>query len=693
MFLSDLVWQGEFARGASSVHIEVGVASLLGYVGWALAALHPSVEQIEGFNPHAEREKAAVLHRRRLALLLLCAVVPSVLLVVTHGRADDSPEDLAALLLVIAGVPILTVARLADLLRSLRRTVEVAEEAHADLAAVIDASPIPICVTDHEASVLVWNEAAEELSGYSAAEVVGQPPPIMPAEDPERVAALYQAALDGAVQRGIEIKLLDRDEQPLDIRFSTAPLEGGRRGVVVLFEDVTEQKENAEKIEYLASHDALTGLPNRRSFVLELSMALARSARGEHTTLLLCDVDNFKLVNDAAGHPIGDRFLKEIADRLSKQLRPNDSLARLSGDEFAILLHGTSAAQATDIVERLLENIRDYRLESRAGVLDVTCSVGVYELRDGETPDRAFRRADDALYEAKELGKNQQRCWKAETVAVLSASRGWSPRIKEALYEGRVDAFLQPIVTLRDEEVAFHEALCRLRRPDGSYIEPGAFLPHAERLGLLPSIDRRMLENVAGLLHEHDGLRILVNLAAASFDDERLLGYLHGVLETVPTGTLGVEVTEHAMLSNLDRAGAELQTLKSLGAVIAIDDFGTGFTSFEHLRRLPADLVKVGNGFVQGLGSDALDEAILDGIVATARALSIEVVAEGVETRRTARLLGLRDISYAQGYLYGRPAPAADVLRNMPSRPAASYLLRAGGPPPQRRPARSPSEA
>jgi diguanylate cyclase (GGDEF)-like protein/PAS domain S-box-containing protein len=464
MFVSDLASPGEFIRTGATVHLEVGVASLLSYVVWALAGLHPSVAEIDGLSPRSE-DRASVFHRRRLALLLVCAVVPGSLLLATHGKADDGTADTAALMLVVAGVPLLTVARLADMFRSLRRSVEAADQARGDLEAVIDASPIPICVTDHEASVLIWNEAAEGVSGYSAAEVVGQPPPIVPADDPERVASLYQAALAGTVQRGVEIKLLDRQERPLDIRFSTAPLEAGRRGVVVLFEDVSEQRQSAEKIEFLASRDPLTGLPNRRTFSGELDRAVARAARGGHSTLVLCDIDNFKLINDTGGHPIGDRFLVEIANRLQSQLRPTDALARLSGDEFAILLGDTTAAEATRAIERLLESIRSYRVESRAGVLDVTVSIGTYELRDGESADRALRRADDALYEAKEHGKDQQRCWRPDSVAVLSASRGWSTRIKDALHDDRVEAFLQPIVSLPSEKVSFYEALCRLRRP------------------------------------------------------------------------------------------------------------------------------------------------------------------------------------------------------------------------------------
>lgn len=660
MFITDLASPIGYLRGGTAGHLWVGVAALLSYVCWALVGLHPSVAEIEGFHPDPSR--ASVLHQRRVGLLLLCALVPAALLLAAHWLNDTSTEDVVVLLLVTGGVPILSVARLADMFRQLQRNATEADEARADLLAVIDASPVPICVTDAEASVVVWNSAAKDVSGYAAEEVLGQPPPIIAAEEPERIAALYQAALEGEVQRGIEIKLLDRDEKPIDIRFSTAPLGDGGRGVVVLFEDVTQQKQTAARIEFLASHDSLTGLPNRRAFERDLEQAVARSARGEHATLLLCDIDNFKLVNDTAGHPLGDRFLIEVANRLKDQLRPSDTLARLSGDEFAIVLSGTTETQATPAVERLLEHIRDYRLESRAGVLDITLSVGVYQLRDAETVERALRRVDDALYEAKEHGKNQHRAWKPDNVAVLSAARGWSPRLKDALRDNRLDAFLQPIVSLPGETPVFYEMLCRLRRSDGSCVLPDAFLDHADRLGLMPAIDRRMLEHADTLLSQHPDLRLFVNLSAASFDDAGLLDYLQTILKTVRPGSLGLEVTERAALSDLARAMTELQTLKRLGALIAIDDFGQGYASFEHLRRLPADLVKVGNGFIQELGKDPVDDAILDGIVSTARALSMRVVAEGVETRETARLLQLRDIAYAQGYLYGRPSPIDQAL-------------------------------
>jgi len=457
--------------------------------------------------------------------------------------------------------------------------------------------------------------------------------------------------------------------------------------------DVEEEKQTAERIEFLASHDPLTGLPNRRSFEHELALAVARAARGSRAALLLCDIDNFKLVNDTAGHPVGDRFLIEVAGRLRAQLRPDDALCRLSGDEFAVLLNGSDEEQAAAAAERLLEVVRDYRLESRVGVLDVSISLGLYELRKDETTQRALRRADEALYEAKAHGKDQQRAWKTGSVAVLTASRGWSPRIKDALRDNRIEAFLQPIVSLPSGRVAFYEALCRLKRVDGSYIAPAAFLSHAERFGLMSAIDGRMVDLAQGLLKERDDLKILVNLSASSFDDDNLLDHLRTILATVPAGSLGIEITEHVAMTDLAHATSELHTLKELGALVAIDDFGTGFSSFEHLRRLPADFVKVGNGFIEGLGADPVNDAILDGIVATAGALSMRVIAEGVETRATAALLQARKIPYAQGYLYARPLPADEVLGGEAECAAAGDVLRARGPRPQQRPSRSPSEA
>lgn len=523
--------------------------------------------------------------------------------------------------------------------------------------------------------MLVWNAAAEEVSGYSAAEVLGAPPPISPAEAPERVAELYRASLEGAVHRGVEIKLLDRQERPLDVRFSTAPLAAGRRGVVVLFEDVTEQKQSAEKMEFLANHDPLTGLPNRLSFERVLDAAVERSARGAVATLLLYDVDNFKLVNDTAGHAVGDRFLIEIANRLRAHVRPGDEVCRLSGDEFAVLLADTRQDRAAFATERLLDAVREYQLETDSGILEVTLSAGVYELREGETSERALRRADEALYEAKAHGKNQQWAWRADNVSLLGAARGWSPRIREALRNDRIEPFLQPIVALPHGETVFYEALCRLRSNEGGYVTPAAFLDHAEQFGLITEIDRRMLEHAERLLRAHPDLKIFINLSATSLDDEQLVADLGDTLDTLPAGSLGIEITEHAAVTDLEHVRAELRRLKKLGALIAIDDFGVGFTSFEQLRRLPADLIKVGAPFVGGLGIDPVNDAILDGIVATASALSMRVVAEGVETRETAALLRLRDISFAQGYLYGRPALAESALRRVAPR------LVATGPP------------
>jgi diguanylate cyclase (GGDEF)-like protein/PAS domain S-box-containing protein len=343
------------------------------------------------------------------AIPLLGGVAAAILLIETQLSAQAvevriALVSLAALTLASVLLRLLfTLRENARLLQTERATRETAQAAEADLMSVIDASPTPICVVDTDAVVRVWNLAAERCSGYTRVEVVGGPPPIVPVEDEERVAELYLQALSGKHLDGIEIKLRRRSGEPLDIRFSTAPLRGPEEGVVILFEDITEQRRQTEAISYLASHDTLTGLPNRRTFDHELERALARRRRGHRSTLLMIDVDDFKRVNDTAGHAAGDRLLHDLAHAMQQELRPGDTLARLSGDEFAAIIDDADTAHAKAAASRLIRAARTCTA--------TTISAGLYGLRAPDTADAALRHADEALYDAKHRGKDQLRAW------------------------------------------------------------------------------------------------------------------------------------------------------------------------------------------------------------------------------------------------------------------------------------------
>jgi diguanylate cyclase (GGDEF)-like protein/PAS domain S-box-containing protein len=659
MVVCDVLWREALLHGQFSVGSWINTFAMLTYVLWGTAALHPSVAQVASFK-HAEARKS--LSSRRMRLLAAVALVPAIVLLVNHGIARDS-EDEIIFAIVVAAIPTLTLARLAGALAELRRTAAAARGAEADLASVIAAAPIPVCVADADGTVRVWNEAAEQVSGYAAFDVVNGPLPLVAPEDPGRVRALYEEALAGVTHRAVEIKLQDRGGTPRDVRLSIAPLCGAERGVVALFEDVTEEHRRAEAVSYLVSHDSLTGLANRRMFAQELERVVGGKRSDDRAALVLIDIDNFKLVNDTGGHPTGDRLLTQLAGTMLTLLRPSDTFARLSGDEFAAVLEQVNTEEAVATATRLLEAAREVRLVTEDGVFDLSISVGLYLLEPGESSARAFQRADEALYEAKLRGKNRMQLWTPAGLGNLMPVRNWSPVIKDALRRNRIELFLQPIVSLTTGQVLAYEALCRLRTANGELVLPGAFLDHAERLGLTPAIDRRMLEQAHELLREHPALTVFVNLSATSVDDDDLCSFLERALQSLEPGQLGIEITEHTSVRDPGRTAAFLTNLRALGALVAIDDFGVGFSSFAQLATIPSDLVKIDARFAHRAKSESRPpDAVAEALNKVAHAYGKQVVAEGIETAAAVEAAAALGIEYGQGWHFGRPAPVREVI-------------------------------
>jgi diguanylate cyclase (GGDEF)-like protein/PAS domain S-box-containing protein len=647
LFAGDLAWRLLLADGAYAASSWINTLFMVGYVLWAAAALEPSFLEIVGVT-----RPAPVLTGpwRRLSLLALATGVPAA--VMLSGVEVDRRPGIFVFAASITLIPILGLVRVADVLRVFRLLAERAGAARDEVEAILAHSPVPIAVFDAEGVVRVWNEAAEAVSGWRATEVVGAQAPIVPLEDDTRLRQLAADALSGLPQQRVEATLAHRDGHAVSLRISTAPLHTPDGRVVALFEDVTLERTQAAEIEYLANFDPLTNLPNRHQFKAELVGAVAAARAGLPIQIALFDLDGFKTVNDDAGHAVGDRILHELANLVRNSVRANDFVARSSGDEFGAIFWGIDVVAAECAAQRVVESVRDYRLEIGDTVHDVTLSAGVYSLESDDSPERALRRVDEALYRAKELGKNRTKVW-GETLPVLGSDRIWSIALKDALRDGRIDLHAQPVVSLRDGSVAFHEALARIRRDDGTIVPACDWIEPAERLGLIPDIDVRMLENAEAALRAAPGLVLFVNLSASSFYDARVMTRLEQALDAVPPGTLGIEITEHVTLRDPERAPATLARLRSLGAAIAIDDFGLGFTSFTELATLPCDLVKIPAEFTRDHG----DLAIAGAISAVAHHYGKRVVIEGVEDADLAGRASDLGIELAQGWHFGRPDP------------------------------------
>jgi len=668
-FLGDLIWRG-FLQQSSYQSQWVNASYYLSYALLGAAGLHPSMRRLT----EIEVDESRLLPARRLMLFTAAlATIPAVVLL-RHDRFQQG--DLVLFGLAATLIPALVVYRLIDLARTARGLGRQAAASAARLEAVLHASPLPIAVFDPGGGVQGWNEAAEAASGWRAAEVIGRHWQMMPAPGEKRTDGIRRRALAGERLDHIELGLRRHDGTPRRVEISTAPVgpADAPEAVVAIFDDVTEERIHEDEVRYLAEHDPLTGLLNRRRFSERLVDEItAADTSGAALVLGIADLDHFKFINDAAGHATGDEMLCDLSRLLAAKLRPDDVCARLSGDEFAFLLRGATTHEAVDVAERILAAFRGYRLpvDSLGEAVDITASVGLCHLRPGPSPivraEATLRQADMALYEAKAQGRNRVAIWTptlAETQQ-LTARRGWSTRIKDALTDDRFVIYLQPIVDLRAGRVAYHEALTRMIDDEGRILAPGQFFPHAADLGVIDEIDRNAIARAIALLEADPALRIFVNLDTQSFHSDRILDELEDKFRSRPhlADRLGIEITERAPLRDYDRAQERLVTLTSLGCLLAIDDFGTGFSSFEHLRRLPAQFVKVGGRLIDDLAADPVSEAILDGIINTAHSLSMKVVAEGIETLSTARLVGQHAIEYGQGYLYGRPAPLAEIRR------------------------------
>jgi diguanylate cyclase (GGDEF)-like protein/PAS domain S-box-containing protein len=444
-------------------------------------------------------------------------------------------------------------------------------------------------------------------------------------------------------------------------------LEAAVIGIGIVTVDITDRKEMETKLEHLSELDPLTGIYNRRQLFKELDRVLRYAARYGHAgAVLVLDVDNFKWTNDSYGHAAADHLLISVASALTIRLRETDTVARIGGDEFAIIL-----PEATE------ENARTVALELRALLSErptgppVHVSIGI-ALFDGTqqlTADDVLVAADIAMYQVKEAGGDQASVYDGRSGALMSRVKS----IREALTERRFVLHAQPIVDLRNDRIACHELLIRMLSKTGEIIPPGEFLPIAERFSLAGEIDSWVVAQALDLARHQP---VTVNLSGRSIGDPRILS---AITDAVGAGldpcNLLVEITETAALNNHESATAFVQALAKLGLDLALDDFGTGFGSFTYLKLVPARYLKIDMEFVRDINNDPTDKEIVRSIVGIARTLGKETIAEGVESPGVLQTLRELGVGYAQGFHLGRPeplvpSPAAVTLGAKSSRPA-----------------------
>ncbi|MEW6769875.1 MAG: EAL domain-containing protein [Bacillota bacterium] len=434
---------------------------------------------------------------------------------------------------------------------------------------------------------------------------------------------------------------------------------------VSLATEVMDQREHyryaEEKVWQLANYDPLTGLPRRHFLEEALRRAVTRARREEKSVLFLMGVDNFKFINNTLGRAAGDHVLAKIAQSIEERLRPGDILSRLEGDEFGLLRADTTIEEALLAAEEMRRAVERARLEYNGYPLSLSLSIGLTHIDGSLDAQQALTQAEVALQRAKEEGKNRVVVsYPGEnTVAKLAKTRQLVCQIKEAVRKGQFSLVYQPIVSLSSTEAKYHEAFVRLPNENGSHTLPGTFIPVAERFGLMPQVDRWVVQQAVSVLQSRPDVGLFVNLSGASLGDEELLRFVEETVRGsgVAPSRLGFEITETAVAKDLQRAGQWIARLKTLGCPFALDDFGVGFSSFAHLRTLPVDYLKIDGSFVRTLGAEPANRALIRAMNDAAHALGKLTIAEFVENEETLAMLRELQVDFAQGYHLGRPAP------------------------------------
>lgn len=533
--------------------------------------------------------------------------------------------------------------------------------------AALEATANAIIITDRD-GVIEWiNPAFTTLTGWSFDEIVGQTPRILRSGNHSLAfyRQMWETLKAGLVWRG---EMYNRRRSgELYVEEQTITPVRDEDGTITHFvgvkQDVSERKRQEETIRHFALHDQLTNLPNRRSFDAMLERLLFSSRNGEKAAVLIIGVDDFKLVNDSAGHSVGDRFLADLGVTLQRHLRPGDLLARFGGDEFAVLLHHVDAEETLDIAERLRRGVEELWLEHDGAPVAASISIGAATVDGTADAKTIIARADSALYTAKQRGKNRTIVFSLSDnsgMQVAEASQ-WIGRIKNALRENRLTLHFQPVIRLGSGEPAHYEALVRMHE-NGEVISPDQFLPVAERYGLMSQIDRWVFDAVLRVLVARPALRIFANLSGASLNDEHLLQYIEQRIRdsAIPPGQLAFEVTETVAVNDFATTRNWIHRLKELGCVFALDDFGIGFSSLGYLRSLAVDYVKIDRTFIRDVDTNATNRALVQAVNTVAHTLGKEVIAEGVETEAHAIVLREIGIEHGQGYHWGKPMEEID---------------------------------
>ena len=539
-------------------------------------------------------------------------------------------------------------------------------------AAVFEQSAEGIIIFDATHNVLMVNQAYVKMTGYAAAELIGKPPPVMDTgcNDASFMRAMWESVgMHGSWHGELWNRRKDGDLYPELASVSRVHDEDGKVShYIAIVTDISAHKANEAHINRLAHFDALTGLPNRSLLADRVGQALSRVERNaESLALIFMDIDRFKNVNDSLGHRIGDELLIQVAGRLRHVLRDEDTVSRLGGDEFILVLPSTRAEGAAHVAEKVLKALSaPYHIEHHE--LNVTASLGIALYPgDGNNYDALSMCADAAMYRAKQGGRNTFRFFTREMQERSDRTLQLENALRRALEMDQLELHYQPQVSLVDGRVIGVEALLRWTHPELGRVSPADFVPIAEESGLILPIGEWVLRMAICQMQlwQDAGLPpmvMAVNLSAVQFRQSRLPALVSQMLEEfgLPPECLELELTEGVAMDNPLGAIAVMNDLHDRGVHMSIDDFGTGYSSLSYLKRFKVCKLKIDQSFVRDLSTDPEDAAIVEAIIGLSRSLGLKTIAEGVETAEQLAFLRDRGCDEAQGYQIGRPMPVED---------------------------------
>jgi diguanylate cyclase (GGDEF)-like protein/PAS domain S-box-containing protein len=556
-----------------------------------------------------------------------------------------------------------------------KRATEALRRSEEYFRSLIENALDTITILDAEGTVLYESPSVERVLGYAAEEMVGASVfEFIHPDDVERVKSVFQrTGKRTGVTSALELRFRHRDGswrilEAVGRNLLDDPSVGG---VVVNARDVTQRKEAEDRLVHDAFHDRLTGLPNRALFMDRLGQLVRRGLREDTPgfTVLFLDVDGFKTVNDSLGHSVGDQLLVEIGRRLERCLRPGDTVARVGGDEFALLLDGTGTTAEAEAIAKRLHAAMDqpFSIGGREGYVTLSVGIALGDQRYTRAED-ILRDADIAMYRSKKSGRARSevfdRTMHEEAVARLELETN----LRLAIERQEFELHFQPIISLADGRLVGYESLLRWRHPELGLLAPDAFLTVAEETGLIVPIGWWTVEEAARHARrwweeEKGGPYVAVNLSATQLSQPDLIHQLRGTLMRTgaPPAALRLELTENVIMEKAEATVRTLEHLRALGVSLMIDDFGTGYSSLSYLHRFAAQALKIDDAFVAEIGPNGENSEIVRTIVALADELDMEVVAEGVETPDQLRMVRILGCRAAQGYYMAKPLPAAEA--------------------------------